>query len=85
MQQVNTKMANQYEAMVSINVKSDVLLDETLDISVTGLAADSKITMRLYLKQAKAEFGAHGQYIADYNGRIRLTEDPSVGGSYYGK
>ena len=71
--------------MVSINVKPDVLLDETLDISVTGLAADSKITMRLYLKQTKAEFEACGQYIADSKGQIRLNEDPSVGGSYYGK
>ena len=78
-------MACASEATVSINVKPDVLLDETLDISVAGLAADSKITLRLYLKQAKAEFGAHGQYITDCNGRIRLNEDPSVGGTYYGK
>ena len=76
-------MASEQE--VSINVKPDVMLDETLDIAVTGLAAESKITLRLYLKQTKGEFDSHGQYIADCNGQIRLNEDPSVGGTYYGK
>ena len=78
-------MANASDQKVSINVKPDVMLDETLDISVTGLVVGSKITLRLYLKQAKAEFDAHGQYIADCNGRIRLNEDISLGGTYCGK
>ena len=75
------------EQNVSINVKSDVMLDETLDISVTGLPAESKVTLRLYLKTAEstAEFDSYGQYIADCNGRIRLNEDPSLGGTYCGK
>ena len=78
-------MASAYDQIVSINVKPDVMLDETLDISVTGLVAASKITLRLYLKQPKAGFHAYGQYIADCNGRIRLNEDQSVGGTYYGE
>ena len=77
-------MASASDQIASINVKPDVMLDETLDISITGLVAESKITLRLYLKQAKAEFDSHGQYITDCNGRIRLNEDVSVGSTYYG-
>ena len=78
-------MASASEYEVSINVKPEIMLDETLEISVTGLPAESKITLRLHLKQSKAEFDSHGQYIADCNGRIRLNEDSCVGGTYYGK
>ena len=78
-------MASASNQIVSINVKPDVMLDETLDISVTGLVAESKITLHLYLKQPKAEFHAYSQYIADHNGRIRLNKDQSMGGTYHGE
>ncbi len=70
---------------VTIRVKSDVKIDEQLDISITGLAKSAKITLALHLTQNTATFGAHGHYIADSNGRVRLNEEPSVGGTYYGK
>ncbi|XP_072031495.1 acyl-coenzyme A thioesterase 1-like [Amphiura filiformis] len=63
---------------------SSVMVDQRVQISVTGLDAGSKVTIRSFMLAEKYRFEAHGHFIADQNGQIRLTHSHSVGGSYKG-
>ena len=60
------------------------MVDERVNISVSGLAPGSKVTLRSNMSEGKYRYEAHAHYTADECGRIRLSHDESAGGSFKG-
>ena len=65
-------------------VPASAMVDQRINISVTGLEAGSLVTLRCCMTEGKYEFDAHAHFIADTYGRLRLTHNPSIGGSFKG-
>ena len=62
----------------------DPLVDDTLDIRVSGLLPGQHVTMLSRLDDEGKKFHALAHYDADTSGRIDLKESPSLGGLYKG-
>ncbi|XP_058149075.1 acyl-coenzyme A thioesterase 6 isoform X4 [Dasypus novemcinctus] len=59
--------------------------DESVRITVRGLAPGQPVTLRASLRDEKGElFRAHARYLADGSGELDLTRAPALGGSFSG-
>lgn len=58
--------------------------DTPVAISAENLAPTQKVTIQAKIDHASGKFESFGQFVADENGKINLTTDPSLGGSYEG-
>ena len=66
-----------------INVRPDTaLVDEKVDIEITGLEPESLVTIRSKMTERKMTFESHAHYTANSKGVVNLGEQPSVGGNY---
>ena len=60
-------------------------VDEVMRISVAGLFGKQRVTLKTKLTGDKGErFESFAYYIADEQGRVCVSSQPSVGGSYIG-
>ena len=60
-------------------------IDEIMRISVAGLFGKQRVTLKTKLTGDKGErFESFAHYIADEQGRVCVSSQPSVGGSYTG-
>ena len=60
------------------------LVDDKLNINVSGLECNQAVTVCAVLQEDDKLFVASGQYIADDKGKVDLTTDWCLGGSYTG-
>ena len=65
-------------------IPASAMVDQRINISVSGLEAGSEITLRCHMTEGKYKYDAHAHFIADTYGRLRLTHYPSIGGSFKG-
>ncbi|XP_035828114.1 acyl-coenzyme A amino acid N-acyltransferase 1 isoform X2 [Aplysia californica] len=71
----------------SIRVEPRVALyDDKVDIALSGFSSHEKVTVhgQSVNGEKKILFGSCGQYIADENGFVDVTKQPSHGGTYTG-
>ncbi len=74
-------------ATMAVNIKvtpASALVDEKVAIETTGLEPGSTVTIRAQMTERKWKFESHAHYIADLNGKIDFSIQPSAGGSYVG-
>lgn len=68
-----------------VSAPATALMDEVLDIRVTGLVPRQRVTLRaLTPDSAGRSWRAEGEFVADDRGEIVLARDSSVAGSYTG-
>ena len=81
--------ANQSKTMIGtprlvVRPEGHLLMDENLEIKITGLAKQQKATMHAVIREGKAVFESCCCYSADDDGNVDLTSQPSLAGSYTG-
>ncbi|XP_033733484.1 uncharacterized protein LOC117322657 [Pecten maximus] len=62
----------------------EVLVDERFTVSVTGLGLHQRVTIRSVVEEGGMVFSACGCYVSDSNGRIDVSLQSSVSGTYTG-
>ncbi len=65
--------------------KNPALIDDCLDIQITGLDPGTEVTVLSRVQHVKDRFYAYGYYKANGLGRIELTHMECNGGTYSGK
>lgn len=63
---------------------SNVLVDETPFIEVSGLKKSEPVTLVLYFQQEKKEYLSYAFYNADENGIVTNTKSECLGGYFEG-
>ncbi|XP_072019187.1 bile acid-CoA:amino acid N-acyltransferase-like [Amphiura filiformis] len=58
------------------------LMDEEVQIKLSGFDPGSKVTVRSFLPEPGLHFEAHGHFMVDGNGEISMEQNPSLGGTY---
>ncbi|XP_052273691.1 acyl-coenzyme A thioesterase 1-like isoform X2 [Dreissena polymorpha] len=76
-------MSYQETAQITVD-NSDALVDDVITITVHGLGAGQRITLRAQMQRDGRTFGACAWFTADDNGVIILARDASTGGTYEG-
>lgn len=76
-------MSPQEKALISVD-NEDALVDDIITITVHGLRAGEKITLRAQIQHDGRTFGACAWFTADDYGVINLARDASTGGTYEG-
>ncbi|CAL1536299.1 unnamed protein product [Lymnaea stagnalis] len=64
--------------------KSPVLIDEEVNIRVSGLKQGQKITIQTYMKEGDKTFGSCAHFTADCQGTVDTCRDQSQGGTFTG-
>ncbi|OWF36219.1 acyl-coenzyme A amino acid N-acyltransferase 1-like [Mizuhopecten yessoensis] len=62
----------------------EVLVDETFILRVTGLGPEQRVTIRSVVAEDGMKFSACGCYVADSDGCIDVSVQPSLSGTYTG-
>ncbi|KAI5627043.1 peroxisomal acyl-CoA thioesterase 2b like 3 [Silurus asotus] len=61
------------------------MVDERCDVRVQGLQPGVRVTLHALLRSEDGDFWeAFGHYVSDETGHIKVSKDPSLGGSYEG-
>ena len=81
--------ANQSQTMTGtprlvVRPEGHLLMDENLEIMITGLAKQQKATLHAVIREGKAVFESCCCFSADDEGNVDLTSQPSLEGSYTG-
>lgn len=72
--------------VVAIQVSTSTpLVDEVINIVVTGLFPDQRITVVAHIVEDKRGWASYGHFQATNEGMVNLAEHHSLGGSYKGK
>ena len=61
------------------------LVDEDIDIQVSGLQPNQSITLSSMLKEKMVKYLAYAHFMADENGNVSTKWSRSVGGTYEGQ
>ena len=69
-----------------VTVKPDghLLMDDVLELGISGLAKQQRVTLHASLKEGNAIFESCCCFTADEYGEIDLATQPSLSGSYTG-
>ena len=62
----------------------DPLVDDLIRIRVLGLVPGTQVTIHTTLKEKERSFGSAGCFIADDNGVVDVSQQPSIQGTYTG-
>ena len=62
-----------------------LLIDDKLEIKITGLAKHQKTTLHAVTRERNLVFESCCCYTSDDNGEVNLATHPSLSGSYLGK
>ena len=62
-----------------------LLIDEELEIRITGLAKHQKTTLHAVTREGNSVFESCCCYTSDDNGEVNLATHPSLSGSYSGE
>ena len=68
-----------------IRPEGHLLIDDKLEIKVTGLAKHQRTTLHAVTREGNSEFESCCCYTSDENGEVNLATHPSLLGSYKGK
>ncbi|XP_072018261.1 bile acid-CoA:amino acid N-acyltransferase-like [Amphiura filiformis] len=58
------------------------LIDEKVQIKLSGFDPGSKVTVRSFLPEPGLHFEAHGHFVVDGNGEISMEQNSSLGGTF---
>ena len=79
----STPAVSQLEPRFELSGTS-VLVDEPIEIRVSGLPAGRPVTVRLLQRNAAGFWRSHATFVADQDGRVDLTRVAPASGSYSG-
>ena len=61
------------------------LVDEKVNVTLSGLESGSKVTLRSQLNEMRMKFESHAHYQADEKGELSLAHSASTSGRFTGK
>ncbi|XP_064616582.1 acyl-coenzyme A amino acid N-acyltransferase 2-like [Liolophura sinensis] len=71
--------------MVSLTAdKPDDLIDNPVQLTVSGLKAGQRVTCHASVEENKKRFSSHAHFLANHSGEVNLESSASLGGSYTG-
>ena len=70
---------------VTIKPDGHLLMDDVLELGISGLAKQQRVTLHASLKEGNAIFESCCCFTADEYGDVDLATQPSLSGSYTGK
>ena len=70
---------------LSIKPQGHLLVDDKLEMKISGLGKQQKTTLHAVIKEGSNVFESCCCFTADNNGEINLATQPSLAGSYTGK
>lgn len=62
----------------------DPLIDEKLEIIITGLIPNQEVSIKATVTEAKSSFSSTGWFISDSDGNVHVDKQSSLGGTYKG-
>lgn len=63
-------------------VPKTALVDEVVKIVVSRLRPFQKVTVEAHVEEDNKRFASYAHFVANQNGKVDLTQHPSLGGSY---
>ena len=69
---------------VTIKPDGHLLMDDVLELGISGLAKQQRVTLHALLKEGNAIFESCCCFTADEYGEVDLATQPSLSGSYTG-
>ena len=70
---------------IKVHPDGHLLVDDKLEIKVTGLPQHQKTTLHAVITEGGNVFESCSCYTADDNGEVNLATQPSIAGSYTGR
>ena len=84
----NTHSANRTMSTIPpqlvVRPNGQLLIDDNLEIKITGLAKHQKTTLHAVTREGSSVFESCCCYTSDENGEVNLATHPSLSGSYTG-
>lgn len=70
---------------IKVEPTGHLLIDESLEIKIDNLAQNQKVTVYAYMSEEGKKFESCGCFKADTDGRLNLSRQASLSGTYKGK